>query len=111
VEKRGEIDGEPVGSVQLADWRGDMTKEDDITACAIMATHNEITRLSIFTEELVKGCSGLDDNGSRHKLSAVLRVFSELGIIWRILSEVHVRGVMTKTQRQFLQDFYAGITY
>ena len=64
----------------------------------------------MFTEELVKGCLGSDDN-SRHKLSAVLRVFSELGIIWRILSEIDVRGVMTKTQRQFLQDFYAGITY
>ena len=88
-----------------------MTTEEEITPIAVMATHHEITRLSMFTEELVKGCLGTDENGSRHKLSAVLRVFSELGIIWRILSEIDVRGVMTKTQRQFLQDFYAGITY
>jgi hypothetical protein len=88
-----------------------MTTDDEITPIAVMATHHEITRMSIFTEELVKGCLGTDENGSRHKLSAVLRVFSELGIIWRILSEIDVRGVMTKTQRQFLQDFYAGITY
>ncbi|GAW68743.1 hypothetical protein GPEL0_01f5218 [Geoanaerobacter pelophilus] len=40
-----------------------------------------------------------------------MRVYSELGIIWRILSEIDTRGVMTKTQRQFLQDFYAGLTY
>jgi hypothetical protein len=87
-----------------------MTTEEEITPIAVMATHHEITRLSIFTEELVKGCLGVDES-ARHKLSAVLRVFSELGIIWRILSEIDVRGVMTKTQRQFLQDFYAGISY
>lgn len=88
-----------------------MTTEEEITPIAVMATHHEITRLSVFTEELVKGCLMGEDTGARLKLSAVLRVFSELGIIWRILSEIDVRGVMTKNQRQFLQDFYAGITY
>jgi hypothetical protein len=88
-----------------------MTTDDELAPIAVMATHHEITRLSIFTEELVKGCLDVEENAARHKLSAVLRVFSELGIIWRILSEIDVRGVMTKTQRQFLQDFYAGITY
>lgn len=88
-----------------------MNTEEEIVPIAIMATHHEISRLSIFTEELVKGCLETEDNGFRHKLSAVLRVLSELGIIWRILSEIDVRGVMTKAQRQFLQDFYADITY
>jgi len=88
-----------------------MTTDEDFTPIAIMATHHEITRLSIFTEDLTKGCQGADEVVSRHKLSAVLRVFSELGIIWRILSEIDVRGVLDKGQRQFLQDFYAGITY
>ncbi|GFO58432.1 hypothetical protein GMST_07570 [Geomonas silvestris] len=88
-----------------------MTTEEEITPIAVMATHHEITRLSVFTEELVKGCLMGEDASAQHKLSAVLRVFSELGIIWRILSEINVRGVMTKNQRQFLQDFYAGITY
>jgi len=87
------------------------TADEEFIPIAIMATHHEITRLSMFTEELVKGCLAMDESGARHKLTAVLRVFSELGIIWRILSEIDVRGVMTKTQRQFLQDFYAGITY
>jgi len=83
---------------------------EEITPIAIMATHHEITRLSSYTEELLEG-SIASDEFSRHKLSAVLRVFSELGIIWRILSEIDSRGVMTKTQRQYLQDFYAGLTY
>jgi hypothetical protein len=103
--------GPTVRSARLADWRRHMTTTDEITPIAVDATHHEIARLSVFTEELVKGCLGADENGSRHKLSAVLRVYSELGIIWRILSEIDVRGVMTKNQRQFLQDFYAGITY
>jgi hypothetical protein len=88
-----------------------MTTEEEITPIAIMATHHEITRLSAFTEDLVKAALESEENISRHKLAAVLRVFSELGVIWRILSEIDVRGVMTKSQRQFLQDFYAGITY
>jgi hypothetical protein len=88
-----------------------MTTDDEFTPIAIMATHHEITRLSIFTEELVNGCLGIEENVSRQKLSAVLRVLSELGLIWRILSEIDMRGIMTKNQRQFLQDFYADITY
>ena len=83
---------------------------EDITSSAIMATHHEISRLATYTEELLQGTIAAEEH-ARHKLSAVLRVFSELGIIWRILSEVDARGNMTKTQRQFLQDFYAGLTY
>ena len=83
---------------------------EEITPIAVMATHHEITRLSAYTEELLQGAIASDDH-ARHKLSAVLRVFSELGIIWRILSEIDARGVMTKTQRQYLQDFYAALTY
>ena len=41
------------------------TTDDEITPIAVMATHHEITRLSMFTEELVKGCLGADDNGAR----------------------------------------------
>jgi len=83
---------------------------EELSPIAIMATHHEITRLSVYTEELLQG-SIASEESSRHKLSAVLRVFSELGIIWRILSEIDSRGVMTKPQRQYLQDFYAGLTY
>lgn len=83
---------------------------EEITPSTIMATHHEISRLATYTEELLQGTIAAEEH-ARHKLSAVLRVFSELGIIWRILSEVDARGNMTKTQRQFLQDFYAGLTY
>ncbi|QXE90476.1 hypothetical protein [Geomonas subterranea] len=83
---------------------------EEITPNAIMATHHEITRLAAYTEELLQGTIASEDH-SRHKLTAVLRVFSELGLIWRILSEIDTRGVLTKTQRQFLQDFYAGLSY
>lgn len=83
---------------------------EEITPIAVMATHHEITRLATYTEELLQGTIAAEEH-SRHKLTAVLRVFSELGIIWRILSEVDARGVMTKTQRQYLQDFYAGLSY
>ena len=83
---------------------------EEISADSIMATHHEITRLAAYTEELLQGTVASEEH-SRHKLTAVLRVLSELGIIWRILSEIDTRGVLTKTQRQFLQDFYAGLTY
>lgn len=85
--------------------------EEEFVPIALNATHHEISRLSAFTEELLKGSLHSDETIARHQLSAVLRVYSELGIIWRILSEIDTRGVLTKTQRQFLQDFYAGITY
>lgn len=85
-------------------------EQEAITPDAIMATHHEISRLAAYTEELLKGTIAAEEH-ARHKLTAVLRVFSELGIIWRILAEIDARGVMTKTQRQFLQDFYAGLTY
>ena len=83
---------------------------EEINPNAVMATHHEIIRLVVYTEELLQGTVAAEDH-ARHKLTAVLRVFSELGIIWRILSEIDARGVLTKTQRQFLQDFYAGLTY
>lgn len=83
---------------------------DEIIPIAVMATHHEITRLAAYTEDLLQATISTEEF-ARHKLSAVLRVYSELGIIWRILSEIDTRGVMTKTQRQFLQDFYAGLTY
>lgn len=83
---------------------------EQITPDAIRATHNEITRLAAYTEELLQATIAAEEH-ARHKLTAVLRVFSELGIIWPILTEIDTRGVMTKTQRQFLQDFYAGLTY
>lgn len=83
---------------------------EEITPEAVKATHHEITRLAVYTEELLQGTIAAEDH-ARHKLTAVLRVYSELGIIWRILSEIDTRGVTTKTQRQFLQDFYAGLTY
>lgn len=83
---------------------------EELTPIAVMATHHEISRLSAYTEELLQGAIASDDF-ARHKLSAVLRVYSELGIIWRILSEIDTRGVMTKTQRQYLQDFYTTLSY
>ena len=83
---------------------------EEITPKSIMATHYEITRLAAYTEELLQGTIAAEDD-ARHKLTAVLRVFSELGIIWRILSEIDSRGVLTKNQRQFMQDFYAGLSY
>lgn len=83
---------------------------DEITPIAVMATHHEITRLAAYTEELLQGTIATEEH-AQHKLSAVLRVYSELGLIWRILSEIDAREVTTKAQRQFLQDFYAGLTY
>lgn len=86
--------------------------EEEFVPIALNATHHEISRLSAFTEELLKGSLHPDESSiARHQLCAVLRVYSELGIIWRILSEIDTRGVLTKTQRQYLQDFYAGIRY
>lgn len=85
-------------------------QNEPITPDSVMATHHEITRLAAYTEELLQGTIASEDH-ARHKLTAVLRVFSELGLIWRILYEIDTRGVLTKTQRQYLQDFYAGLTY
>lgn len=83
---------------------------EEITPNSIMATHYEISRLAAYTEELLQGTIASEEH-ARYKLTAVLRVYSELGLIWRILSEIDTRGVLTKTQRQYLQDFYAGLTY
>ena len=52
VERPGDGSG-PVGFALRAEWRGHMTTDEEITPIAVMATHHEITRLSMFTEELV----------------------------------------------------------